>query len=155
MTLTTNTKLIIGASVAGLALILWLKKKGVADAVAGGVGIVSDAAGGVVMGVGDLFGLPRTSSSDCARLKAEGKLWEASFVCPAGEYVSTVVGTVNDAAGNAIQSVGTKIGIPRTNETECEKALREGRTWDASFACPAGTFLKDLFGFTSPTMQYH
>lgn len=47
-------------------------------------------------------------------------------------------------SGGAI-AIGDKIGIPRTNMTECEKALAEGRTWDASFACPAGTFIKSFF----------
>jgi len=51
---------------------------------------------------------------------------------------------LNTGAGVAI-GIGDAIGIPRTNETECEKALSEGRTWDASFACPAGTFIKSWF----------
>lgn len=37
------------------------------------------------------------------------------------------------------------IGIPPTNMTECEKAKAEGRTWDASFACPAKDFLSYLW----------
>lgn len=50
-----------------------------------------------------------------------------------------------EAAGGAIagaaQGVGTWFGIPHTNETKCQKAIREGRYWDASFDCPAGTFI--------------
>lgn len=34
--------------------------------------------------------------------------------------------------------------IPKTNMTECERAMAEGRTLDASFACPAGTFIDYL-----------
>lgn len=56
----------------------------------------------------------------------------------------TVEAAANVGAGVVI-GVGDVIGIPRTDETECEKAIREGRTWDASFACPAGTFIKSLF----------
>jgi hypothetical protein len=52
----------------------------------------------------------------------------------AGEYL-----------GDQVLDTGDLLGIPRTNETECEKALREGRKWDASFACPAGTFLGSFF----------
>jgi hypothetical protein len=52
-----------------------------------------------------------------------------------------VVGVAADAAGGIVQGIGEVIGIPRTDEQECEKALREGRMWDASFACPAGTFI--------------
>lgn len=85
-----QTKLLMIAAGAVLGLLLLKKNFGVADAAAGAVGVIGDAVGGVVVGVGDI------------------------------------------------------IGIPRTNETECEKAMREGRTWDASFACPAGTWLKYL-----------
>lgn len=45
-----------------------------------------------------------------------------------------------------VLAAGDLLGIPRTNMTECEKAKREGRTWDASFACPAGDFLGYVFG---------
>ncbi|TXC66019.1 hypothetical protein FSC37_09170 [Piscinibacter aquaticus] len=47
--------------------------------------------------------------------------------------------------------IGQAIGIPATNETECERARREGRTWDASFACPAGTFLSYPVGADAPS----
>lgn len=41
----------------------------------------------------------------------------------------------------------THSASPRTNETECDRALREGRTWDASFACPAARFITEgIFG---------
>ena len=51
-----------------------------------------------------------------------------------------------DVVGGAVVGAGEAIGIPATNMTECEKALAEGRYWDASFACPAGTLVKGLFG---------
>lgn len=44
--------------------------------------------------------------------------------------------------GGAVTEIGERIGIPKTEESECDKAIREGRTWDASFACPAARFLK-------------
>ena len=53
---------------------------------------------------------------------------------------------VNETAGGVIQNVGAAVGIPRTNVTACQLAISEGRTWDASFVCPAGTFLGSLFG---------
>lgn len=58
-----------------------------------------------------------------------------------------VVGVVDDVASGVVIGVGEVIGIPRTNETECDKALREGRTWDASFACPAWKFLTNASPF--------
>ena len=51
-----------------------------------------------------------------------------------------------DAVGGVVVGIGESVGIPQTNMTECDKALAEGRTWDASFACPAGTFFKSFFG---------
>ncbi|MFL6675887.1 MAG: hypothetical protein ACJ8LG_21670 [Massilia sp.] len=55
-----------------------------------------------------------------------------------------VTGAVLDTGAGVAIGIGDAIGIPRTNESECEKAIREGRTLDASFACPAGTFIKSL-----------
>ena len=55
--------------------------------------------------------------------------------------VSTIVG----AGTGVVLGVGEAVGVPRTNMTECERAKAEGRTWDASFACPAGDFLKYVF----------
>lgn len=53
-------------------------------------------------------------------------------------------GAVEAADGlvyGSVVSVGDLFGIPETNADACQVALAEGRTWDASFACPAGTFL--------------
>lgn len=58
-----------------------------------------------------------------------------------------VVGAVDDVASGVVIGIGEALGIPRTNETECEKALREGRNWDASFMCPAGKFLSAMSPF--------
>ena len=52
------------------------------------------------------------------------------------------VDVVNGAITGAVKSTGELIGIPETSMAECERAKAEGRTWDASFACPAGDFLK-------------
>jgi hypothetical protein len=52
-----------------------------------------------------------------------------------------IVGAAGDAAAGVAIGIGDVIGVPRTNESECEAAMREGRTWDASFACPASTFV--------------
>lgn len=61
------------------------------------------------------------------------------------------VAAAGEAASGAVVGIGQVIGIPATNETECERAKREGRTWDASFACPAGDFLGYVFGGSSAT----
>ena len=59
-----------------------------------------------------------------------------------GELTGRAAG---DAAGGLVLGLGDSIGIPRTDLDECERAIAEGRTWDASFACPAGRFLRSIF----------
>lgn len=49
-------------------------------------------------------------------------------------------GAVNAGAG-VIQGIGDAVGIPRTNPSQCEADIQAGRWWDASFSCPAGTFV--------------
>lgn len=56
-----------------------------------------------------------------------------------------VVDLVDGAVAGVAYGVGDKLGVPRTEKTACQKALDEGRTLDASFACPAGTFIKSFF----------
>ena len=57
-----------------------------------------------------------------------------------------------DAAGGAVIGVGDAVGLPRTEADACARALAEGRTWDASFACPAGTWLRSwLPSYTAPS----
>lgn len=55
---------------------------------------------------------------------------------------NAAVDLVDGALGGAVVRIGETIGIPATNESECERAIREGRTWDASFACPAKRFVE-------------
>lgn len=57
---------------------------------------------------------------------------------------SGAVNLVDGVLSGTVNTIGATVGIPATSQTECEKAMAEGRTWDASFACPAGTWLKYL-----------
>jgi hypothetical protein len=59
-----------------------------------------------------------------------------------GSGMVTLTGNV---ASGVVLGIGDAVGIPRTNMTACQQAIADGRTWDASFACPAGTFLSTLF----------
>ena len=56
-----------------------------------------------------------------------------------------IVDMADGVVAGAVVETGKIFGIPATNMTECERAKREGRTWDASFACPAGDFIKYLW----------
>jgi len=40
---------------------------------------------------------------------------------------------------------GGLVGVPATNATQCDRDLAAGRTWDASFSCPAKRWLGSLF----------
>jgi hypothetical protein len=62
-----------------------------------------------------------------------------------GAAVEFVLGAADTAISTPVYAIGDYVGVPRTELTECERAKLEGRTWDASFACPAGNFLKYLF----------
>jgi len=66
----------------------------------------------------------------------------AAVAADAGEAAgAAVINLGGGVVAGAAEAIGDVVGIPRTNETECQKAMREGRYWDASFACPAGTFI--------------
>lgn len=54
---------------------------------------------------------------------------------------NAAIDLIDGVVAGGATAIGDKFGIPRTNMTECQKALAEGRTWDASLACPAGTFI--------------
>lgn len=56
--------------------------------------------------------------------------------------VITGAGEVVKGAGTgAVLGIGDLIGLPRTTETACQKAMREGNNWQASLHCDAKTFL--------------
>lgn len=83
--------IVAGVLLAG-ALLLYVKKNtpgGVAVAAGAAVGQAAvDAGAGVVLGLGDGLGVPRTSMTECERARAEGRTWDASFACPAGDFLS-------------------------------------------------------------------
>ena len=86
-----------------------------------------------------------------AYIAAAGLLVAALYVKARGaagvgyEIGSAAVDLTDGVVSGVVYGVGDAVGVPRTNETECERAKREGRTWDASFACPAGDFLGYLW----------
>ena len=87
--------MLIGAAVAALALLIIVKKKGAAAAVGADIGAAAvDLAGGVVAGasmsIGDAMGIPRTNMTECEKAIAEGRTWDASFACPAGDFLSSI-----------------------------------------------------------------
>ena len=61
------------------------------------------------------------------------------------EIAEVLPGLIVDTGAGVIIGTGDILGIPRVDESECERALREGRRLDASFACPAGTFIGSVW----------
>lgn len=65
-----------------------------------------------------------------------------------GAAASAANAAVNVAGGvveGTVTGVGQMIGIPATDAEKCEAAIARGDTWEASFYCPAGTFIGSLF----------
>lgn len=101
---------------------------------------------------------PREISGDIIKLcdEAERQFVPLNFttcidlLC---EFVQATVAIVAPIAAKVLQpdrGIGDAVGVPRTDETACAQALREGRTWDASFACPASDFIAGVFAATTP-----
>lgn len=64
----------------------------------------------------------------------------------AGTALGTgAVNMIDGVLSGTVIGAGQLAGIPATSQTACEKAKAEGRTWDASFECPATDFLKYVF----------
>lgn len=57
-----------------------------------------------------------------------------------------VVHAVGGAAEGAVYGASDIIGLENPDLTKCEKAKLNGDTWQASFSCSAGNFLKYVLG---------
>lgn len=87
---TITTPYLIAAGAVAAAL-LWASSKGAkgtGQAIASGAidladGVISEP----VFVVGEVLGIPRTNLSECDKAKAEGRTLDASFKCPAGDFI--------------------------------------------------------------------
>lgn len=63
----------------------------------------------------------------------------------AGQAIGgAAVDLVDGAVSGAVVGVGSAVGIPATNRTQCEIDKANGDTWAASFSCPAADWLRYL-----------
>lgn len=53
---------------------------------------------------------------------------------------------VVSTAEGVVIGVGKTVGVPETDAKVCEQYIAAGEWWNASFYCPAGTFLKSAGG---------
>ncbi|MDF3822334.1 hypothetical protein P3G55_20690 [Leptospira sp. 96542] len=56
------------------------------------VDLVDGVVSGSVTQAGQIVGIPKTDMSECERAKAEGRTWDASFACSAGDFISWLAG---------------------------------------------------------------
>jgi hypothetical protein len=61
-----------------------------------------------------------------------------------------VINAAGDVIGGTVVGIGEQIGIPSTDQNKCQADIAAGDTWNASFDCPAGTFIKSVFTFGHP-----
>lgn len=61
-----------------------------------------------------------------------------------------IVSAAGGAVTGTVTTIGQQVGIPETNMTKCQMDLMAGKTWDASFDCPAADFLRYLANGTIP-----
>lgn len=98
MKISNTVYMYAGAAAVGLGLIWWATRAGNAQKLAQGtVRVAGEVATGTVKGIGQVFGIPDTSQSQCQQDLAAGRYWDASFSCPAGEYLAGVGGKAKAA----------------------------------------------------------
>lgn len=82
--------MIAGAGVAGVALAVMLQPRAVAENAGRlAVGLAEGTATGVVVGIGSAVGVPETDRDQCAADIAAGRTWDASFSCPAKQFLTS------------------------------------------------------------------
>lgn len=92
------TSMQIAVATLGLLVVGYIiAKKKPNQSVAGAAGsavanAVGDFATGGVIGIGQVFGIPATEQTQCEKDLAGGRLWDASFSCPAGKFIGGVLG---------------------------------------------------------------
>lgn len=65
------------------------------------------------------------------------------------DFAGGVAAGGSRALGGFVEGIGSAIGIPVTNQTQCQKDLAAGNHWAASFSCPASDFLGGVYRSTS------
>lgn len=81
-----------GIALVGLGVFWYLKNRGhqfASDVTSGVVStagnVVTGAAEGVVLGVGDVLGVPRTDEQKCAEAQANASNWDVAKFCTMGQ----------------------------------------------------------------------
>lgn len=123
----------------GAVVLAYVWLRGVKGAAQDAGQAATGAIGGLVEGFGLGLGIPTTDADKCKAAKESGDLWGQSLYCTAGDFVTDGLGGM---FGRTVTGIGEAIGIPATDQSACEAAKARGDTLGASFACPAGDFLR-------------
>lgn len=76
----------VGA-VAAVAAIIWILNGGGRTIGRAAGSLPGEVFAGAVEGIGESIGIPVTDEERCTQALAEGRLWDASFYCPAGRFL--------------------------------------------------------------------
>lgn len=110
-----------GAAAMGLGLIWWATRAGNAAKLAQGtVRVAGEVATGAVKGVGQILGVPDTDKTQCQRDLEAGNYWDASFSCPAGDYVAGVGSKAKAAVFGS-----TAVSAAQSADTELTESLQD------------------------------
>lgn len=128
---------LIGGGVAvlllwGPQLARWLAEKVGAAA----AGIPIETATGIVLGVGDAVGIPRTDVDKCQAHVDAGEWLDASFYCPAGTFLKEAGGAIIDVA------TGTEVGTAPPSDTSEVITIRVDDEIFAQWLAATGGVLK-------------
>jgi len=129
---------LIGASLVGAAL-WWIMRQAQADKKPGeswgtyagrkAAETAGDLASGAVVGAGKLVGIPETDKSQCQRDLDAGRFWEASFSCPAGDFLAgSWRGLTGSSAGGSYAS--TALSDAQANDARRVFAASDPRRSD-------------------------
>lgn len=62
---------------------------------------------------------------------------KATVGAAVGQAAIGAAGVAGDATAEVVQAAGEKIGIPRTDASQCAQDKASGSVWAATFSCPA------------------
>lgn len=84
-----------------------------------------------------------------ASLAGLALIWWATRAGNAAKLAQGATRVAGEVAGGVVKGVGEIVGIPDTDQTQCQRYLAAGNYWDASFSCPAKDFIGGVFGSTA------
>lgn len=57
------------------------------------------------------------------------------------DLAKNATNAVGNTAAGVVTGIGSQLGVPETNPQKCSAAIGSNDWWNASFYCPAGSFI--------------